>query len=931
MASAPWVKYDDGTSDGFSANCFPVRSLVRHPEDVSGAWLFEQKAEQRRRFKAVLCTKPKTYAQIKEERKRSDREGTSFNPAEIPNLDEDEEEQQEAPALDGFFLMRHCCVEDPSDLCSVNIAGKELSEYKEEDFALFDNVAYVNASENYLPFEAFRGFPIIRELEIPLNGLRSIRLSPGDYPTLEIVDISYNNLSHEDILSLGTLPNLKVLHLTGNNFRSLPPDMALPFQDSTSKRKIARFRNLEILMLDDNKLCYVALFAALAGLRRLRHLNLEKNEIFYVPQLKSVEGSMVVSEDDTGEKRKKSGKRTSRTPRSNRHNRRKSDHTSETLPTVLSEPGVPVNTEASIPVPANSEVISNSNDNPDTEVKVDIEEKDVKKEPEIDLNEEFEDFSKSLADLDIDTDLPTELETEFLADGSKNPIVDKFGQEPKGPPLPPFPELRYLNLSYNLIAEEEALLSIAAWPMLSELLIANNPLTTEKSGDPPLLKRFLQDRLGIQLVRKKETETGKPTIEVPARKSRKVSNRVPKIPKISVEEKLMLEAPPRPPSVPKPSHMKALPPIPSTNNKNGHHSKSGENNIPSTPVYQRAFSEQSEEVPSSPVYKRQFSEQSEKSEDLPNAAAYKRQFSEESGGIPDSAAYRRAHSETPQSIPGESEYKRRVSEESGGIPESSNYRRAHSVTPQNIPGESDYKRQFSPHEQTIPSSSDYKRPYSAGANPQQKELDDKPESKSAWSDAQPDQAFFMTQVDETEEAKPAKPKPKKEKVKQGKSKPKLDDKYKGYEILLDFEEDPHFMDPKDMQGNVKALKFALGHELVYRDAAARLDRIEKSVEPYKKWEMPPKVPRKTRGERVDDVLTKLKHRETVDEANLSNVLKDTRSKRKQFPEAQTLLAEIQKRYNTVRVNSMKEAREVKKVMTGTAHDLSKKAEILKAT
>lgn len=48
--------------------------------------------------------------------------------------------------------MRHCCVEDPSDLCSVNIAGKELSEFKEEDFALFDNVAYVNASENYLPF-----------------------------------------------------------------------------------------------------------------------------------------------------------------------------------------------------------------------------------------------------------------------------------------------------------------------------------------------------------------------------------------------------------------------------------------------------------------------------------------------------------------------------------------------------------------------------------------------------------------------------------------------------------------------------------------------------------------------------------------------------------------------------------------------------------
>jgi len=48
--------------------------------------------------------------------------------------------------------MRHCCVEDPSDLCSVNIAGKEMMDVKQDDLALFDNVAYVNASENFLAF-----------------------------------------------------------------------------------------------------------------------------------------------------------------------------------------------------------------------------------------------------------------------------------------------------------------------------------------------------------------------------------------------------------------------------------------------------------------------------------------------------------------------------------------------------------------------------------------------------------------------------------------------------------------------------------------------------------------------------------------------------------------------------------------------------------
>ena len=48
--------------------------------------------------------------------------------------------------------MKHCCVEDPADLCSVNIANKELVDVKEEDLGLFENVAYVNAGENYLPF-----------------------------------------------------------------------------------------------------------------------------------------------------------------------------------------------------------------------------------------------------------------------------------------------------------------------------------------------------------------------------------------------------------------------------------------------------------------------------------------------------------------------------------------------------------------------------------------------------------------------------------------------------------------------------------------------------------------------------------------------------------------------------------------------------------
>ena len=49
-----------------------------------------------------------------------------------------------------WLQMKLFCVDDPSDLCSINISGQLLSDVKEEDFSLFDNIAYVNAAENFL-------------------------------------------------------------------------------------------------------------------------------------------------------------------------------------------------------------------------------------------------------------------------------------------------------------------------------------------------------------------------------------------------------------------------------------------------------------------------------------------------------------------------------------------------------------------------------------------------------------------------------------------------------------------------------------------------------------------------------------------------------------------------------------------------------------
>lgn len=41
-------------------------------------------------------------------------------------------------------------MDDPADLCTVNISGQGLIDCREEDFSLFENVAFINAAENLL-------------------------------------------------------------------------------------------------------------------------------------------------------------------------------------------------------------------------------------------------------------------------------------------------------------------------------------------------------------------------------------------------------------------------------------------------------------------------------------------------------------------------------------------------------------------------------------------------------------------------------------------------------------------------------------------------------------------------------------------------------------------------------------------------------------
>ncbi|XP_016051875.1 PREDICTED: X-ray radiation resistance-associated protein 1 isoform X2 [Miniopterus natalensis] len=88
----------------------------------------------------------------------------------------------------------------------------------------------------------------------------------------------------------------------------------------------------------------------------------------------------------------------------------------------------------------------------------------------------------------------------------------------------------YPGFSTSEIVKEDAILPVALFPSLCELVFHNNPLVTHRRGVPPLLKSFLQERLGVHLIRRKIVKA-KHHILIPRKASRKVKTQVPKVPK----------------------------------------------------------------------------------------------------------------------------------------------------------------------------------------------------------------------------------------------------------------------------------------------------------------------------------------------------------------------------------------------------------------
>ncbi|XP_071373094.1 X-ray radiation resistance-associated protein 1 [Centroberyx affinis] len=432
-------KFDVGES--YASKCFPARTLLCHRKDGAGHWLVAHRKTVEQKYRNVHTRKKENhhlhYKSNESESKTAAEGGKSDTLA--------------GNTLDGPFLIQLHCVDKPSELCSVDISEQRLNAVKPEDLREFDSVVYINASVNSLSLGCFSSFCSLRELDLSLNGLRNMTFDAANFPHLEVLDLSYNKLSADDIVSIGRLSRLKVLHLSGNRLHHLPPNLGSSDLDLTqlpTTEEDTQFRALEVLMLDDNKLSS-GVFSSLANLRRLQYLNLQGNRISEIPYLQ-LRGCL--------------------------------------------------------------NLLQTSN-------------KQHNEDQGLESNPTDENFKRT---------------SELGSPQSLSHIFDMENWEEyyEGSSLP-LPELQFLNLADNKIAEEEALLAAALFPMLSELVIHSNPLTTRRSGDPPLLTSYLQERLGITIKRKKTPEVVKPPVTVNMDPKWKVDERLPKVPK----KPALMEAP----------------------------------------------------------------------------------------------------------------------------------------------------------------------------------------------------------------------------------------------------------------------------------------------------------------------------------------------------------------------------------------------------
>ena len=158
--------------------------------------------------------------------------------------------------------------EFPHEVIKLNLCGRNIHEIINEDLKFFNNLIDLDLSENYVNFDHITNLKELVVLSLQDNQIKEIPIQSSEFPVLQMLDISYNQINHPSIKNLMNLENIQVLNLAGNYLEELPPNLE-------------EFKKLEFLDLSSNEfrssLKSTILWQSLASIGNLKHLNIARN------------------------------------------------------------------------------------------------------------------------------------------------------------------------------------------------------------------------------------------------------------------------------------------------------------------------------------------------------------------------------------------------------------------------------------------------------------------------------------------------------------------------------------------------------------------------------------------------------------------------------------------------------------------------------
>jgi len=557
---------------------FPAHSLTRKRKVVTegGAWLVEHQEAQHRRFHSFLL----------------------YDQDYIHDREQEEHELRGEKILDGYFLLHCAKLDDPQDICSIDISNQGLTGAKEDDFDLFTNLFHVNAAEKELQLESLAAFPNLREIQMQFNSLSRAKITPHQFKHLDTLDLSYNQVSHTTILNIGLIEKLRVLILTANELKSLPSNMAYPASDSDGVVH-KRFGNLEELYLDSNHLCDLSTFATLGALKKLKYLNFAKNHIYYIPHLRILGSAVTEIHTDKVTLKPSSHKSVSvkedrSTPGSKTQTPDQKNWSSAdmvefglTKSKITPKPNTgskksktPVTAPISIPQPEHAVQLQEpQSTSEDQAQESELEPQSEPQEQAVDRLEsretpahgvpfQYKDEPAVVGHVSSSSALPCgsiksgmmdrenkaespdainknkiNVEAYLVSEGGGTDAETTYQTAPM-PPQVPFPQLQTLILSDNAITEEEGVLACALWPHLCQLVLYGNPVITQCRGLPVLLTHELTLRNGISVIRTPPKKQAKPPSVTVSASTRRIKEPPRPLPRQPHPELLALEAGP---------------------------------------------------------------------------------------------------------------------------------------------------------------------------------------------------------------------------------------------------------------------------------------------------------------------------------------------------------------------------------------------------